>query len=79
MFRYGLLRSALNQARQGRLAITDEASALELAGYKVNIVNGRRDNIKITQADDLPIAEAIYKFAVLNNRNKPWNDVGLDV
>ena len=79
MFRYGLLRSALTQAIQNKLAITDEASALELAGYTVNMVTGRRDNIKITQADDLPIAEAIYKFAVLNNRNKLGNDVGPDV
>lgn len=61
MFRYGLLRNALNQALENKQVITDEASALELAGYVVNIVAGRRDNIKITQADDLPIAEAIYK------------------
>jgi 2-C-methyl-D-erythritol 4-phosphate cytidylyltransferase len=79
MFRYGLLRSALNQAIQNKLAITDEASALEIAGYRVHIVAGRRDNIKITQADDLPIAEAIYKNTVLNKNNKLENDVELDV
>ena len=79
MFRYGLLRSALTQAIQNKLAITDEASALELAGYTVNMVTGRSDNIKITQADDLPIAEAIYKNTVLNKNNKLENDVELDV
>jgi 2-C-methyl-D-erythritol 4-phosphate cytidylyltransferase len=79
MFRYGLLRSALNQAIQSKQAITDEASALELAGYTVNIVAGRRDNIKITQADDLPIAEAIYKTTVFNKNNKLGNATGLDV
>jgi 2-C-methyl-D-erythritol 4-phosphate cytidylyltransferase len=66
MFRYGVLRNALSQAIQNNQVITDEASALELAGYAVNIIAGRRDNIKITQADDLPIAEAIYKATVVN-------------
>jgi len=61
MFRYGLLSSALTDALQQNKMITDEASALELAGYSVRMVEGRRDNIKITQADDLPIAEAIYR------------------
>jgi 2-C-methyl-D-erythritol 4-phosphate cytidylyltransferase len=61
MFRYGLLSSALASALEHNKAITDEASALELAGYSVNMVAGRRDNIKITQADDLYIAEAIYQ------------------
>jgi 2-C-methyl-D-erythritol 4-phosphate cytidylyltransferase len=62
MFRYGLLSSALTDALQQNKTITDEASALELAGYSVRMVEGRRDNIKITQADDLPIAEAIYQI-----------------
>lgn len=62
MFRYGLLRNALSQALASKQVITDEASAVELAGYAVNIIAGRHDNIKITQADDLPIAEAIYNI-----------------
>jgi 2-C-methyl-D-erythritol 4-phosphate cytidylyltransferase len=36
--------------------ITDEASALELAGYQPRIVEGRPDNIKITRPEDLPLA-----------------------
>jgi len=65
MFRYGVLFSALKNALQQNKIITDESSAVEFAGYSVNIVEGRRDNIKITQIDDLPVAEAIYRR--LNN------------
>ncbi|MBS3964570.1 MAG: 2-C-methyl-D-erythritol 4-phosphate cytidylyltransferase [Methylomonas sp.] len=56
MFRYGLLRDALQQT-EGNPAITDEASALELLGFKPKIVEGRPDNIKITRPDDLALAQ----------------------
>jgi len=55
MFRYGMLKSAL-EAAEGNPAITDEASALELQGYQPKIVEGRPDNIKITRPEDLPLA-----------------------
>jgi len=38
---------------------TDEASAIEYVGQPVSVVEGRRDNIKITHREDLVIAEAI--------------------
>lgn len=38
-------------------SITDEASALELAGYPVNLVQGSVKNIKITLPEDLELAE----------------------
>lgn len=56
MFRYGMLKSALEEA-EGNPAITDEASALELKGLKPKIVEGRPDNIKITRPEDLPLAQ----------------------
>lgn len=56
MFRYGMLRDAL-QSTQGNAAVTDEASALELNGYHPRIVEGRPDNIKITRPEDLPLAQ----------------------
>lgn len=56
MFRYGLLRKALADAAEQGNMITDEASALELAGYQPRIVEGRPDNIKITRPEDLPLA-----------------------
>ncbi len=56
MFRYGMLRDALQEA-QGNPAITDESSALELKGYQPKIVEGRPDNIKITRPEDLALAQ----------------------
>jgi 2-C-methyl-D-erythritol 4-phosphate cytidylyltransferase len=56
MFRYGLLKRAL-EAAQGNPAVTDEASALELGGYQPRIVEGRPDNIKITRPEDLALAQ----------------------
>jgi len=56
MFRYGLLKGAL-EAAEGNPAITDEASALELQGLRPKIVEGRPDNIKITTPEDLALAQ----------------------
>ncbi|MFA5982932.1 MAG: 2-C-methyl-D-erythritol 4-phosphate cytidylyltransferase [Methylococcaceae bacterium] len=56
MFRYGLLRQAL-EASSGNPSITDEASALELMGLQPKIVEGRPDNIKITRPEDLVLAQ----------------------
>ena len=57
MFRYGALKSALQDAFEKGLAVTDEASALELQGLKPKIIAGRPDNIKITRPEDLQLAE----------------------
>jgi 2-C-methyl-D-erythritol 4-phosphate cytidylyltransferase len=56
MFRYGLLRQALFDAAEQNRLVTDESSALELAGYRPCIVEGRPDNLKITRPEDLPLA-----------------------
>lgn len=56
MFRYGMLKTALEQT-QGNPAITDDASALELQGLQPKIVEGRPDNIKITRPEDLALAQ----------------------
>ena len=60
MFRYGDLLSALEKAvREHAGLITDEASAMELAGCQPRILSGRADNIKITVPEDLALAEFI--------------------
>lgn len=56
MFRYGMLKTALEQA-EGNPAVTDEASALEMLGLQPKIVSGRADNIKITSPEDLALAQ----------------------
>lgn len=59
MFRVGALFAALTQAFKAGLPITDEASAIEYAGGRVLLVPDSRDNIKITQPEDLRLAEHI--------------------
>jgi 2-C-methyl-D-erythritol 4-phosphate cytidylyltransferase len=56
MFRAGLLAQALRQAKG---PVTDEASAIEQLGLKPRLVPGRRENIKVTYPEDMPIAESI--------------------
>lgn len=56
MFRLGELRDALQQAVKQGLHVTDDSSAMELAGYAPLLVEGHGDNIKITQPHDLSLA-----------------------
>lgn len=58
------LKNAIETALKNNLSITDEASALEYFGEKVQVVNGRSDNIKITYIEDLDLAKLI-----LNSQN----------
>ncbi len=56
MFRLDLLINALQQANRQGLAVTDDASAMELAGYQPRLIEAHEDNIKITRAFDLQLA-----------------------
>jgi 2-C-methyl-D-erythritol 4-phosphate cytidylyltransferase len=58
MFRCGLLMEALKKAKS---AVTDEAGAVEQMGLRPRLVAGSRENIKVTFAEDLKIAEAILE------------------
>lgn len=57
MFRLGRLRHALESALENEQLVTDEASAMELAGYQPRLVEGSAGNIKITRHEDLALAE----------------------
>lgn len=57
MFRYGLIREALEEAIASESEITDEASAVELKGLMPVVVRGSENNIKITLPADLALAE----------------------
>lgn len=59
IFRLGELHHAIQQCLQQGFEITDEASAMEQIGKPPVIVPDSRDNIKITEADDLVLAESI--------------------
>lgn len=56
MFRRELLVEALQNAQQNAQTVTDEASAIELAGGFPKLVLGRADNIKVTHPEDLLLA-----------------------
>jgi 2-C-methyl-D-erythritol 4-phosphate cytidylyltransferase len=56
MFRLGRLRAALSDALAADHLVTDDASAIERAGQAPRLVEGHADNIKITRAEDLPLA-----------------------
>jgi len=56
MFRAALLAEAL---RRAKAPVTDEAGAIEQMGLKPRLVLGSRENLKVTYAEDLAIAEAI--------------------
>lgn len=57
MFRFNLLRDALQDALARNLLVTDDAAAMEAAGWAPRLVEGRADNIKITRPEDLALAE----------------------
>lgn len=61
MFRYQLLSQALKRAREQGLRVTDEASAMEYAGYAPRLVPGSRTNLKITTREDLTLARLICR------------------
>lgn len=56
MFRLDELRRALLLAQEQGRVITDEASAMEMAGYPVQLVVGSTGNLKVTVPADLPLA-----------------------
>ncbi|VAW52687.1 2-C-methyl-D-erythritol 4-phosphate cytidylyltransferase [hydrothermal vent metagenome] len=58
------LKDALKNALDKGLAVTDDSSVMELAGFSPILVHGNEENIKITRPDDLRLA-SVY----LKNRN----------
>jgi 2-C-methyl-D-erythritol 4-phosphate cytidylyltransferase len=64
LFQNKQLINAINAIEEQHL-ITDEASAIELTGGTVTIIEGRSDNLKVTQVEDLLLAEFyLSKFNV---------------
>ncbi|MCW3149042.1 2-C-methyl-D-erythritol 4-phosphate cytidylyltransferase [Stutzerimonas stutzeri] len=61
MFRLGMLRQALAAALAAGVAITDEASAVEWAGFLPRLIEGRADNLKITRPEDLQWLEQRWR------------------
>lgn len=56
LFPLAALRAASRGALAAGVTVTDEASAMEWAGHPVQLIQGSRWNIKVTDPDDLPLA-----------------------
>lgn len=57
LFPLGTLKAALSSAIENGGHVTDEASAMELAGFRPEMIEGHADNIKVTLPADLVRAE----------------------
>jgi len=55
------LAAALQRAVAGEAPATDEAMVMEQAGYRVRVVPGRDDNLKITRPEDLALARTVLE------------------
>lgn len=60
VFQASVLRQAYEQ--EFSPTFTDDASVVEMAGHNVTLVEGERENIKITTPVDMTIAEAIISM-----------------
>ncbi len=58
-FKYDLIKSAHEKAEEEGFLGTDDAVLVERLGYKMKLVMGSYNNIKITTKEDLAIAKAI--------------------
>lgn len=66
VFHLQVLLNALKRVNDECVAVTDDAEAVELAGYSPALVAGSADNLKITTPGDMALAELIWS----NQRNQ---------
>ena len=65
-FKVSDLHRALLTAKENGIHLTDEASAIELIGLPVHLIQGSRLNIKLTYHEDLALIEYFLK-GILND------------
>jgi len=64
LFRRAALAAALTAAAEAGVAVSDEAMAMELAGYAPLLVEGAQDNLKVTTREDFALAEFLLTRTV---------------
>jgi len=64
MFKLSILINVLEDSFNKKLHVTDDASAMELAGYHPLLVEAHEDNIKITRPFDLGLASLYLREQV---------------
>ncbi|SET16311.1 2-C-methyl-D-erythritol 4-phosphate cytidylyltransferase [Thorsellia anophelis DSM 18579] len=62
LFPVDILHHAIEYCHDNQHLLTDEASAIEMMGLKIRLVEGVSSNIKLTEPDDL----AYIKFMLMN-------------
>lgn len=67
VFRYDILLNALKEGIAADWEITDESSAVELAGFVPLLVAGQNTNIKVTHPEDLTVAEQTFSGSGFKN------------
>ena len=69
VFRAALLREAHARALQDDFRSTDDSALVERLGHPVRLVSGSPENLKITRAADLILAEQILRARTLEARS----------
>jgi 2-C-methyl-D-erythritol 4-phosphate cytidylyltransferase len=59
VFRSDIIKNSYRQAYHKKF--TDDASVVEQAGYDITLVEGNRENIKITTTEDVLMMQAIME------------------
>ncbi len=67
VFQTEIYRVSAYKALADGIEVTDDASMAEHAGFAVKMVDCGRENIKITEPSDIPIAEAILDYRTNNS------------
>lgn len=64
VFEYNLILESHRRAARENMEVTDDASLIESAGFKVCVVEARSPNLKVTDRADLKVVEALLKGEV---------------
>ncbi len=62
VFRTAMFRNVMREAELGAWEATDDAALVERAGGRVGMVEGSRDNLKVTVPEDAAIVEAVLRW-----------------
>jgi 2-C-methyl-D-erythritol 4-phosphate cytidylyltransferase len=62
VFRTAAFRNVMREAELGAWDATDDAALVERAGGRVGMVEGPRDNLKVTMPEDAAIVEALLRW-----------------
>jgi len=69
IFKAELIKGALTNVLKKSIDVTDDCMAVEKLGFSIYVVEGSRNNIKITDKHDLKIAEAFLAESFKNEES----------